>query len=243
MQLSTSTSGSGPRHVGLVHGLAASGNTWQPLVDLMLATGEYTVTTVDLRGHGTSARSESYAVDGLAEDLVETLPTGLDSVVGHSLGGSVLARAVEHLTPARAIYLDPGFHLALPTTGIRGRLFWAAPLLTLGVAQLPQARIQKRVKAGYPQQVRDLLDQAQAQFDGKMALGIFRDVAFHPIPASPPVVPSTIVLSDDSPAVLPEALVPGYQTAGWDVRRISGIHHDMQLEDPARVLAAIRDVL
>jgi pimeloyl-ACP methyl ester carboxylesterase len=243
MQLSTYTSGSGPRHAGLVHGLAASADTWQPFVDLMLATGEYTVTTVDLRGHGASARSESYAVDGLAEDLVESLPSGLDSVVGHSLGGSVLARAVEHLAPARAIYLDPGFHLALPTTGITGKLFWAAPLLTLGVAQLPQARKQKVVKAGYPQEVRDLLDRAEAQFDRKMALGIFRDVAFHPVPSSPPVVPSTIVLSDDSPAVLPEAVVPAYETAGWDVRRISGIHHDMQLEDPARVLAAIRDVL
>jgi pimeloyl-ACP methyl ester carboxylesterase len=243
MQLSTYTSGSGPRRVGLVHGLAASAATWQPFADRLLATGNYTVVTVDLRGHGTSPRSASYAVDALADDLVESLPSGLDSVVGHSLGGSVLARAVDRLAPGRAIYLDPGFHLALPTTGVKGKLFWAAPLLTLGVAQLPQARKQKVVKAGYPQGVRDLLDHAQAQFDRTMALGIFRDVAFHPIPAEPPAIPSTIVLSDDSPAVLPEAVVPAYQTAGWDVRRISGIHHDMQLENPDRVFAAIRDVL
>jgi pimeloyl-ACP methyl ester carboxylesterase len=243
MQLSTYTSGTGPRRVGLVHGLAGNGAIWQPLVDRMLATGDYTVVTVDLRGHGTSVRSASYAVDGLADDLVETLPSGLDSVVGHSLGGSVLARAVDRLAPGRAIYLDPGFHLALPTTGVKGRLFWAVPLLTLSIAQLPQARKQAKVTAGYSQQTRDLVEKAQAQFDRSMALGVFRDVAFHPVPAEPPAIPSTIVLSDDSPAVLPEAIVPAFEAAGWDVRRISGIHHDMQIEDPDRVFAALRDVL
>ena len=102
MQLHTTTTGDGERHVGLVHGLGGDGDTWRPLVDRMLETGRYTVTTVDLRGHGHSGRASSYGLDEFATDLVEALPTGLHSVVGHSLGGAVLVRAVARLQPLRA---------------------------------------------------------------------------------------------------------------------------------------------
>jgi len=123
MRLATTTVGDGPRHVGLVHGLGAEGATWGPLVDRSAATGRFTLTTVDLRGHGLSDRARSYGLDEMADDLVESLPQGLDAVVGHSLGGSVLVRAVERLLPGHAVYLDPGFRLALPTTGLAGRAF------------------------------------------------------------------------------------------------------------------------
>jgi len=251
MKLSTYTFGSGPRHVGLVHGLGGNADTWTPFVDRMLASGDYTVTTLDLRGHGTSGRAHArtanaadfYRVDELANDVAETLPRNLDSVVGHSLGGAVLARAVDRLAPKHAIYLDPGFFLALPTTGIAGRLFWLAPLLSLGVASVKQSRAGAKVSARYPAEVRESLSRAQAQFDKRMALGVFRDVAFHPVPALAPSIPSTIVLSDDSPAVIRENEVASYTSTGWDVRRLPGIHHDMQIEDPERVFELIRDVL
>lgn len=243
MKLSSSTVGSGPRHVGLVHGLGGNGATWQPLVDCMLATGEFTVTTLDLRGHGHSDRAPSSSLAELADDVVETLPRGLNSVVGHSLGGAVLLRAVGRLAPGRAIYLDPGFHLALPTTGIGGRLFWLAPLLSLGIAQIPQARRGAKVRAGYTPEIRRSLEQATEQFDAKMAIGIFREVAFHPIGIAPPEVASTVLLSDDSPAVLPDTVATALADQRWDIQRLAGIHHDMQVEDPARVFGQIRDLL
>ncbi|OOB91405.1 alpha/beta fold hydrolase [Rathayibacter sp. VKM Ac-2630] len=242
MRLTTRTSGSGPITVGLVHGLGASGATWQPLIDRMLADGRWTVTTVDLRGHGSSDRAASYGLDALADDLVETLPAGLHSIVGHSLGGPVLVRAVERLAPSRAIYLDPGFRLALPTTGIAGRLFWLVPLLSLGVAQALRAR---RSGAATPldPDTRALVAHAQEQFDRRMAIGVFRDVAFHPLAAAPPAVPSTLVLSDESPSVLPDALVGSLEHLGWGVRRLPGLHHDLHLEDPDRTCEALRDLL
>ena len=243
MQLHRVTTGTGPRHVGLVHGLGADGATWRPIVERLVASGRCTVTTVDLRGHGESDRAGSYGIEEMADDVAEALPRGLDAVVGHSLGGSVLVRAVARLEPGHAVYLDPGFRLALPTTGIRGRLFWAAPLVGLAVAQLPRARAAARIRAAYAPAVRALLDAAQARFDRGMAIGVFRDVAFHPLAVSAPAVPSTIVLSDESAAVLPDAYATELERAGWDVRRLPGIHHDMQLEDPDRVLAAIGDVL
>jgi pimeloyl-ACP methyl ester carboxylesterase len=243
MQLHRATTGSGARHVGLVHGLGADGATWAPIVERLVATGRSSVTTVDLRGHGESDRAGSYGIEKMAADVAESLPRGLDAVIGHSLGGSVLVRAVARLEPARAIYLDPGFRLALPTTGIRGRLFWAAPLVGLAAAQIPRARAAARVRAAYPASVRASLEAARSRFDSGMAVGVFRDVAFHPLAVSAPAVPSTIVLSDDAPAVLPDAYAAELEGAGWDVRRLPGIHHDMQLEDPDRVLQAIEDLL
>ncbi|NIJ06301.1 alpha/beta fold hydrolase [Frigoribacterium faeni] len=235
MQLHTTTTGDGERHVGLVHGLGGDGATWQPLVDRMLATGRCTVTTVDLRGHGQSPRASSYRLDEFAADVAEALPTGLHGVVGHSLGGAVLVRAVEHLRPRRAVYLDPGFHLALPTTGLAGRLFWAVPPLTLGVAGLAQARKGKEVRAGYDAATTALLDGARERFDSRMAIGVLRDVAHSPVEVAPPAVPSTIVLSDDSPAVLPDPVARSLEAVGWEVRRLAGVHHDMHLEAPDRV--------
>lgn len=243
MQLRTTITGSGPRRVGLVHGLGGSAATWGPFIQRLIATGRYTVMAVDLRGHGESPRAESYGVDDMAADLVESLPPGLDSVVGHSLGGAVLYRAVARLAPDRAVYLDPGFALTLPTSGLAGRLFWMAPLVSLGFAQLRQAKASGAARAAYSAETRGLLEEAKKQFDARMAVDVFRDVAFHPIPAAAPAVPSTIVLSDQSAAVLPDALAARLEQQGWQVRRIHGVRHDMQLEDPDRTFAAVEDVL
>lgn len=243
MRLHTTTSGSGARHVGLIHGLGGEGATWQPLIDRMLATDQYTVTTVDLRGHGSSERASSYTLDALAADVVETLPRGLHSVVGHSLGGSVLARAVVGLRPGHAVYLDPGFGLALPTSGFAGRAFWAVPTLTLGVAGFLQARRGAAQRAAYAPEIRASLRRSRERFDAKMAIGVFREVAFHPVAIAAPEAPSTIVLSDDSPSVLPDEMAADLEREGWQIRRIDGVHHDMHLEDAERTFATISDVL
>jgi len=243
MHLNTTTTGGGERHVALVHGLGADGATWRPIVDRLVATGSYTVTTVDLRGHGESDRASSYRLDDFADDLAEALPQGLDGVVGHSLGGSVLVRAVDRLQPRTAVYLDPGFSLALPTRGLAGRLFWAVPTVTMGVAALAQARKGARLRAWYDDATRASLDEARARFDSSMATGVFRDVAFHPVERTAPSVLSVVVLSDDSPAVVPERLVSGYQRAGWQIRRLPGAHHDMQLEAPDRTFALLAGLL
>lgn len=239
MKLSTKTYGDGGRHIGLIHGLGADGETWRPLIDLLVLNGAYTVTTVDLRGHGLSDRAVSYSLGDFSGDIVEALPKNLECVIGHSLGGSVLFRAVERLKPKQAIYLDPGFQLALPTRGLLGRLFWSMPVLTMGVAALLQARRSAKVKAMYDTTTRALLKQAKERFDTRMAIGVFREVAFHPIAAAKPQVPSVVVLSDDYLAVLPDYLARALERKGWTVRRIVGSHHDMHLESPGQVSALL----
>ena len=242
MELATQVHGAGPRRVALVHGLGGDGATWRGLTDRLVAAGGVTVTTVDLRGHGASDRAEDYSVRAFADDLVETLPVGLDVVVGHSLGGSVLERAVERLAPARAVYLDPGFRLGLPTEGLTGRLFWATAPVGLTVAALAQKWRSRGRPAPSPEDAR-LRDAATSRFDRGMAFRVFRDVAHSPAPVAPPPVPSTLVLSDDSRAVLPDATAERLEALGWEVRRVTGIGHDFWLQDADRTWAAVRDVL
>lgn len=76
-----------------------------------------------------------------------------------------------------------------------------------------------------------------------MAIDVFRDVAFHPVSIAAPVVPSSLVLSDESRSVLSEAMTEGLAREGWTVRRIAGVRHDMHLEDPAHTFEALRDLL
>jgi pimeloyl-ACP methyl ester carboxylesterase len=242
VRLATENHGDGPRRIALVHGLSADGALWRGLTERIVAGGGATVTTVDLRGHGASERSDVYTVEAFADDLVETLPTGLDLVVGHSLGGTVLERAVTRLAPAHALYLDPGFRLKLPTQGLKGRLFWAAAPVTLTVAALAQKlRSRGRPPVGAADAL--LRDAALSRFDRRMTIGVFRDVAHHPAPVAAPAVPSTIVLSDDSPAVLPDATAERLADLGWQVRRLPGVGHDFWLEDADGTVDAVRDLL
>jgi pimeloyl-ACP methyl ester carboxylesterase len=243
VKLETTIVGNGPRRIGLVHGLGVDSSTWEPFIEQLRAAGEVTVFAPDLRGHGRSPRPDSWTLAEFADDLVETFPRDLDVVVGHSLGGAVLAAAVERLRPGHAVYLDPGFQLGLPTSGLGGRLFWAAPALTLGVAALFTARSNAAARKGYPERTQRLISDATARFDKRMATSVFRDIAFHPVVAARPVVPSTVVLSADSKAVLPEALATALTGFGWDVRRLPHLRHDMQLQDPSATFALLRDVL
>ena len=242
MRLAIETHGDGPRRIALVHGLGADGPLWRGLTERIVAAGGATVTTVDLRGHGASERGDVYTVEAFADDLVETLPAGLDLLVGHSLGGSVVERAVARLSPAHALYLDPGFQLKLPSKGLKGRLFWAAAPVTVTVAALAQ---KMRSRGRPPLEAADALlrDAALARFDRRMTIGVFRDIAHHPAPVAAPIVPSTIVLSDDSPAVLPDRTAEQLADLGWDVRRLPGVGHDFWLQDPDGTTEVVRDLL
>jgi pimeloyl-ACP methyl ester carboxylesterase len=242
VRLATEQHGTGPRRIALVHGLGADGPLWRGLLAQVEAAGGATVTTVDLRGHGASDRSDDYRIDAFADDLVETLPAGLDLVVGHSLGGTVLERAVARLQPAHALYLDPGFRLGLPTDGIAGRMFWGTAPVSVMVAGLAQ-KWRSRSRARPSAEDAALRKAAGSRFEMRMAVGVFREVAHHPVQAAAPAVPSTVLLSDDSPAVLPDDLAASLAEAGWDVRRLPGVGHDFWLEDAPRTFAAVRDVL
>ncbi|WP_424464137.1 alpha/beta hydrolase [Pseudoclavibacter helvolus] len=243
MRLNTITTGDGPKKVALVHGIGASAELWTSFVERMVESGEYTAIAVDLRGHGDSPRATSYRLGEFVDDLCETLPDDLHSAVGHSLGGTLLVRAVPRLRPGHAIYLDPGFKLGLPSRGAGARVFWALSGVTLPLVMLASAATGTNDTKRYTQQTKVLNDRAKRRFDRKMTVGIFDQIAHDAYVPAAPLVPSTVVLSAEGKAVVPAPLPEELDALGWDVRSLPEVGHPFWLHDADATFRSVRDVL
>jgi len=96
----------------LVHGLASNARMWDGVASSLTANG-HPVVTVDLRGHGRSAKPDGpYDVPSVARDLTVLIERlGLDGpiVAGQSWGGNVvLELAASHPAAASAIVCVDG---------------------------------------------------------------------------------------------------------------------------------------
>lgn len=231
MKLATVTVGSGPKHAALIHGITGDGGTWFELAPWIASHG-YTVTLVDQRGHGASDRAASYSSAELADDLVETLPQGLDLALGHSLGGRSLSMAVERLLPGKAVYLDPGWVIppeiviTLPTHD-DGTFLTVDELAELspGVSRAHLANT-LRASALFDPVVLEAPNFPLADF----------------LPADIPPVPSLVVVPDPSGPV-PVDLQERLRDGGYTVRVIPGGAHDLHIYNLAETKSAIEDWL
>ena len=80
----------------LPHGMPSDGSTWDEVAAELAA--RYWVITPDQRGHGASARTPTYSLEAMREDLREFADAlGLDRFVlgGHSMGGTVATLFAE----------------------------------------------------------------------------------------------------------------------------------------------------
>ena len=217
MKLSTTTIGTGPRTAALVHGISGDSGTWFEFAPWLADQG-YTVTLVDQRGHGASARADSYLTEDLGDDLVDTLPVGMDVIMGHSLGGRALLAAVDRVRPKRAVYLDPGWT-------VPPELAFALPLDESGEL-LSVERLAELLPGYSPEHV----------VNSRRSLQLFDPRWFeapNPVlpdqePPVPPVVPSLVVLADPPIAVRPE-LVSRLAEGGYEVRTVPGGAHDLHI--------------
>ncbi|MEU5846208.1 alpha/beta fold hydrolase [Saccharopolyspora shandongensis] len=212
----------------LIHGLTGDSGTWFELAPWIAEHG-YTVTLVDQRGHGRSERSERYAPEDLAGDLVETLPRGLDLAIGHSLGGRSLMLAADRLSPKRAVYLEPGW--VIPdglriTPPLRPDGSW------MSVEELAV------LLPGFSHDHLEQALRAVSSFDLT-----FLEAPTFPLatllPPDEPAVPSLVVVADPS-EVVPPQLQDRLQCAGYTVRVVpDGTHelHILHLEATKRALA------
>lgn len=239
MLLSTTTVGSGSRTAALVHGMSASSLHWTDVARLLAEEHDYTVTLVDLRGHGDSPRADRYLAEDFPDDLVETLPTGLDLLMGQSLGGRAVMMAAARLQPKQLIALDPGLEAG------KGFEIFVRYFNWLG-AVLPDAALRRallgkewscdpvdaiaRVRAG------------REKWDPKVRLGVIESVAGLAWPVEAPPVPATIVMPPKS-LVIPADLVTRLRAAGWDIRVKPGATHEIHVQDPAGLLRLVADLL
>jgi pimeloyl-ACP methyl ester carboxylesterase len=111
MKLKVHELGEGDKVALLIHGIMSSAGNWRRVAPLLVERG-YRVVMPDLRGHGDSPHTAQYAPELFAGDLLDSLPTGADIAIGHSLGALSLSLVVDELRPAKAVYSDPAWKLA-----------------------------------------------------------------------------------------------------------------------------------
>lgn len=94
--------------------MTGSSESWGAVTDALVAQGNR-VLALDLPGHGRSFRDANSSVFSAADAVVETVrgiaPEHLAVAMGHSWGASVLAAAVERLSPTIAVYVDAGMRI------------------------------------------------------------------------------------------------------------------------------------
>ncbi|WP_030771934.1 MULTISPECIES: alpha/beta fold hydrolase [unclassified Streptomyces] len=219
MHLHTQTWGEGDRVALLIHGIMADHRTWRR-VGPALADHGYRVVAVDLRGHGASGRG-AYSPALFADDVVETLPTGAELAIGHSLGGLTLSLAVDRLRPARAVFSDPAFHLAAPADGFGPEL----------LAQFKTAT-KEQIQAMSPRWEEvdvDIELETLALWDERTALSLAPLVGADLMPPAP-VVPSLVQLADPSTLITRER-AQLLKSRGFEVRSVAGAGHTIHRDD------------
>lgn len=104
----------------IIHGIMGMGIRWDLFARSLM--DDFHVVAPDLRGHGHSARADSYKIDDYAgdmEQLIQRLGLKNPIVVGHSLGGAIAMRLLgsQELPFAKLVIVDMGAEM--PATRLR----------------------------------------------------------------------------------------------------------------------------
>lgn len=226
MKLAVQEWGSGDRVAVLVHGASGTAESMRPLGDELVARG-YRVLAPDLRGHGASPRGGPYTIQALANDLIESLPAGVELAAGHSVGGKVLPWAVRGLAPERVIYLDPAWIAPpAPPGGISLVKDDGSPM------NVDDAR--RMYPDGTPEDWQAAVDRYLAT-DWRMFHDPLLQIRQTTVPPIPADAPSLVITADPSTLVTP-VLAAALRVGGYEVRTQPGAGHGLFQEDMAAFL-------
>lgn len=212
--------GSGDRVAVLLHGMMGdSGGWWQ--VGPALAERGYRVIAVDLPGHGRSPRSEHADLESFVSSLLESVPAEPALAMGHSMGGSVLAAAVERLRPGRAVYIDVPFYEAVDE--VTDPLALAAELSAAKAARtLEKLEVDR---SWWSRQ--DMLAEVESAklWDVPTMVSLSCSAARRDLTPTT-AVPSLMVRAEPSQWVSPE-YAARLETLGFEVRSVEGAGHSV----------------
>lgn len=220
--------GSGDRSAVLIHGLGNSAESWFD-VGPVLADRGYHVYAVDLPGHGDSPKLPLYSVEALVDAVLGAVPGEPELAIGHSLGGLVLAHAVDTLAPSHAVYVDPAWRMTADAAVInffRSQKNWTLDDVAANFPKWDAASQERKL---------DALDRWDVSILDSLTSFTDADVTV-------PVVPSTVVLADPSNQVSPERAAELID-AGFDVQVVAGAGHVVHIDDLAGFLEASKGVI
>jgi pimeloyl-ACP methyl ester carboxylesterase len=221
--------GAGDRVAVLLHGITSSSATWWKVGPAIAARG-YRVIAPDLRGHGESERG-TYAVSAWADDVLQTVPPSPELALGFSLGGLVLAAAVERLAPRRAVYEDPAWFLS--ASGAQREQaaanFLARKQWTIEDIRSLYPRWEPESYAGSLRSIA-LWDPDTVRFEADFTA------------PGAPLVPSLVVTADPS-QLIPPPRAAELRALGFEVRTVPNTGHIIHNDDFAGFWAAIEDWL
>lgn len=219
MRLHTHEWGSGDRVAALIHGIMSDHRTWRR-VGPALAERGYRVIAVDLRGHGKSPRGE-YGARIFADDLVDTLPTGMEVAIGHSLGGMALSLAVDRLRPRRAVYSDPAWPLGRTERPVDTSMFVEFKRASRSLIATFNPRWEE---ADIDVELATLVD-----WDSHTALSLSGDRAVDHTPERP-LVPSLVQVAGDG-FLISDELRDELVERGFELRTVGGAGHNIHRDD------------
>jgi pimeloyl-ACP methyl ester carboxylesterase len=227
MKLHVREWGTGDRVAMLIHGITSDSSSWRRLGPDLAARG-YRVLAPDLRGHGLSDRG-GYSAAAWAGDVLESVPARPELALGHSLGGVVLAVAVDRLLPARAIYEDPAWAVPAETHEAAARAFVARK--AWGREEVVAAN-----PRWSPEEVGNKLVELE-RWDPATTGGLLDGGVFDHTPRAP-VVPSLVLVADPS-ALVPPDRCERLQAAGFEVRVVPGAGHSIHRDDYGGFMASL----
>ena len=227
MKLHLSETGTSDRTAILVHGLLSDHGAWCRVAPALVHRG-YRVLMPDLRGHGFSPRGE-YTAQAWADDLVDTLPRGVDLAIGHSLGGMSLALAASRLDPRRAVFVDPAWKLTSQQHASHAHYFRAQ-------LDWDEARLRAEHPRWADEDIASRLA-SMSRMDPACIDGLLPGGGHDHAPESP-VTRSLVMLADPSDLVPPRDAI-ALRQAGFDVVSVPGSGHSIFRDDLGGFLAAL----
>lgn len=225
MKLNVRTWGDGPKQAVLIHGFNCDSGDWWEVAPRLAERG-YTVNALDLRGHGLSERADSYTAADYASDVIETIETPIDLLMGHSLGGMVAGLTAHDLAPARAIYLDPPWGRS--SDADREGLF---PDLS-SITAMSDDELAATLRSDFPRWSETAVEVDVAswrRWDPRTADYIAGAAAEDSMPSSAET-PSLLIVSDPSPVCGLEAQELA-RKRGFEVRIGTGLTHSLFRDD------------
>jgi len=250
----------------LVHGLASNARLWAPVADRLAAAG-HPVVALDQRSHGRSDPSDRLDMLTLADDLAEvTDRLGLDRPVaaGQSWGAHVVIEfGVRHPMQTRGVVGVDGGVIDLARRFATFEDCWEAlepPDFSGTPSTVIEAHLRERLR-GWPVGAVDAqLANFHIEHDGaarailtrprhrSIVEAMFQDRPFERIERLPVPLLLLPVTGGQRPVVVEEALVEVERmarardaTAAITVMRLPSDEHDVHLQQPEVVAAAVTD--